>query len=270
VRVKDWLGGLSFGTTDACERAVRRMPAHSNEWPWRWTPQLADEWCTDRRVHSGKLATNMPRRPAAYVVSSDYRTAMLRRSRAAFSSSHEGWADGSFKGGSRRSHIADVRVLRVGYSWPDDVVRRYIVQEAHVSTYPVLMHTALDSTDVRGLAEFYRDLLGLQYRPGDEPPQDGSADDEDWLVLVDSAGKRMLAFQEVSTLARPTWPSDDVPKQMHLDFRVPTVDELERHRQRAEELGATQLLNRTEDSGEPLYVLADPAGHPFCILVGLE
>ncbi|MEJ7741315.1 MAG: VOC family protein [Nocardioidaceae bacterium] len=89
-------------------------------------------------------------------------------------------------------------------------------------------------------------------------------------MLVDSAGNRMLAFQEVSALARPTWPSDDVPKQMHLDFRVPTVDELERHRQRAEELGATLLLNRTEESGEPLYVLADPAGHPFCILVGSQ
>ncbi|MEJ7741316.1 MAG: hypothetical protein WKF73_01485 [Nocardioidaceae bacterium] len=34
-----------------------------------------------------------------------------------------------------------------------------------MSTYPVLMHTALDSTDVRGLAEFYRDLLGLQVPP---------------------------------------------------------------------------------------------------------
>jgi catechol 2,3-dioxygenase-like lactoylglutathione lyase family enzyme len=136
-----------------------------------------------------------------------------------------------------------------------------------VSTHPVLMHTALDATDVRGLAEFYRDLLGLQYRPGDEPPTDGSVDDEDWLVLVDADGNRKLAFQEVPTLARPTWPLHDVPKQMHLDMRVPTVDELQRQRGRAEELGATLLYDRTEDAGEPLYVFADPAGHPFCILV---
>jgi hypothetical protein len=54
---------------------------------------------------------------------------------------------------------------------------------------------------------------------------------------------------------------------MHLDFRVPTAEELERHRRRAEELGAVVLLDRTADEGEPLYVLADPAGHPFCILV---
>ena len=136
--------------------------------------------------------------------------------------------------------------------------------------FPVLMHTALDSTDVRGLAEFYRELLGLQYRPGDEPPTDGSVDDEDWLVLVDDDGNRTLAFNQVDQLARSTWPSDDVPKQMHLDFRVPTVDELQRHRERAEQLGATLVYDRTADAGEPLYVLADPAGHPFCILVGSQ
>jgi catechol 2,3-dioxygenase-like lactoylglutathione lyase family enzyme len=129
------------------------------------------------------------------------------------------------------------------------------------------MHTALDATDVRALAEFYRELLGVRYRPGDEPPADGSPDDEDWLVLVDEAGHRVLAVQQVPTLARPTWPSHDVPKQMHLDFRVPTAEELERHRRRAEDLGARLLLDRTGEAGEPLYVLADPAGHPFCILV---
>ncbi len=137
-----------------------------------------------------------------------------------------------------------------------------------MSGFPELMHTALDATDVRGLAEFYRELLGVRYRPGDEPPTDGSADDEDWLVLVDADGSRVLAFQEVPTLDRPTWPSHDVPKQMHLDFRVPTVAELQRHRERAQRLGATVLLDRTDDPDEALYVLADPAGHPFCILVG--
>ena len=137
-----------------------------------------------------------------------------------------------------------------------------------MSGFPELMHTALDATDVRGLAEFYRVLLGVRYRPGDEPPADGSADGEDWLVLVDADGSRVLAFQEVPTLDRPTWPTHDVPKQMHLDFRVPTLAELERHRVRAEQLGATLLLDRTDDSDEALYVLADPAGHPFCILVG--
>jgi glyoxalase superfamily protein len=139
-----------------------------------------------------------------------------------------------------------------------------------MSSYPVLMHTALDATDCRGLAEFYRQFLDLRYRIGDEIPTDGSDDDSDWLVLLDSAGHRVFAFQHVPTLARPTWPTHDVPKQMHHDFRVSTVDELQHQRRRAEELGATLLYDRTDDEGEPLYVLADPAGHPFCILVAAE
>ncbi len=132
--------------------------------------------------------------------------------------------------------------------------------------FPELMHTAIDTTDCRGLAEFYRELLGLHYRDGDEVPADGP-DDADWLVLLDAEGNRVFAIQEVPRLDRPDWPSHQVPKQMHHDFRVPNVDELERQRRRAEQLGATVLYDRTADEGEPLYVLADPAGHPFCLLV---
>jgi catechol 2,3-dioxygenase-like lactoylglutathione lyase family enzyme len=133
--------------------------------------------------------------------------------------------------------------------------------------FPVLVHTALDATDCRELAEFYRMFLGLRYRPGDEPPEDGSADDADWLVLVDESGQRVLAFNQVASLARPTWPTDEVPKQMHQDFRVSSVTELEEQRRRAQELGAVLLYDRSDEAGEPLYVLADPAGHPFCVLV---
>jgi catechol 2,3-dioxygenase-like lactoylglutathione lyase family enzyme len=136
--------------------------------------------------------------------------------------------------------------------------------------FPVLMHTAIDATDVRGLAEFYRELLGLRYRPGDEKPEEGPEEGKDWLVLVDDDGRRVLAFQRVPALAQATWPTHDVPKQMHLDFRVPTVEELVRHGRRAEELGANLLLDRTGDDEEPLYVFGDPAGHPFCILVGQQ
>jgi catechol 2,3-dioxygenase-like lactoylglutathione lyase family enzyme len=137
-----------------------------------------------------------------------------------------------------------------------------------MTEYPQLLHTVLDATDVRQLAEFYRRLLGLHYRPGDEPPADGVADDADWLVLVDSRGGRRLAFQQVERLERSTWPQHDVPMQLHLDFTVSGLEELERQRKRAESLGAQLLLDRTGDRNEPLYVLADPAGHPFCIFVG--
>lgn len=136
-----------------------------------------------------------------------------------------------------------------------------------MAEYPQPMHIALDATDVRQLAEFYRELLGLRYRPGDEPPAGGTPDDADWLVLVDSQGARQLAFQQVDSLPRSTWPTHEIPMQMHIDYSVPSAGELERHRERALALGAKVLLDRTGDPGEPLYVLADPAGHPFCILV---
>jgi catechol 2,3-dioxygenase-like lactoylglutathione lyase family enzyme len=133
--------------------------------------------------------------------------------------------------------------------------------------YPHLLQTAIDTTDCRGLAEFYRELLGAQYREGDELPSDGSPDDADWLVLVAANGHRLLAFQQVERLEPTTWPAHDVPMQMHLDFTVTSIDELERHKGRAEALGARVLLDRTDDPDEPLYVLADLSGHPFCLLV---
>jgi hypothetical protein len=37
--------------------------------------------------------------------------------------------------------------------------------------------------------------------------------------------------------------------------------------QRALSLGATLLYDRSADPQEPLYVYADPSGHPFCIFV---
>lgn len=136
-----------------------------------------------------------------------------------------------------------------------------------MSGYPVLLHTAIDAHDCRGLAEFYRRLLGLRYRDGEQPPTDGSPDDADWLVLLDHDGNRVLTVQEKKDTAPPTWPSEDVPMQMHMDFKVPTVEDLERHREHAEQLGARVLHDRSHDEREPLYVLADPAGHPFCLLV---
>ena len=135
-----------------------------------------------------------------------------------------------------------------------------------MSGYPVLLHTAIDARDCRGLAEFYRQLLGLRYREGDAPPADGP-DEADWLVLLDDNGDRVLTIQEKPDTARSTWPSEDVPMQMHMDFKVPTVEDLERHREHAEKLGARLLHDRSQDAGDPLYVLADPAGHPFCLLV---
>lgn len=140
-------------------------------------------------------------------------------------------------------------------------------ENADMAGYPRLVQTVIDATDVRRTAEFYRELFGFVYRPGDEtPPPDG--DLEQWLVLRHRDGTGALAFQYVDRLEHTTWPDSEVPMQLHLDFSVADVKELERHRARAEELGATLRFDRFDDPEEPLYVMTDPEGHPFCLFVG--
>jgi len=136
-------------------------------------------------------------------------------------------------------------------------------------TFPTLRSVVLDTTDARGLAEFYRQLLGYHYRPGDEPPPEEEPDTtgRHWLVLLDPAHKARLAFQQVDRMASSTWPNDGIPQQLHLDLSVPTVEELKSQRERALAIGARLLYDRFDDPVEPLYVFADPAGHPFCIFV---
>jgi catechol 2,3-dioxygenase-like lactoylglutathione lyase family enzyme len=136
-------------------------------------------------------------------------------------------------------------------------------------TFPRLLQTVLDTTDARALAEFYRQLLGLHYRPGDEPPAAGAPDPKgrDWLVLRDAAGVNRLAFQQVARLPRVTWPEGPIPQQLHLDLTVPGMEELNAQHERALALGARLLRDRSDDPEEPLRVYADPAGHTFCIFV---
>jgi catechol 2,3-dioxygenase-like lactoylglutathione lyase family enzyme len=136
-------------------------------------------------------------------------------------------------------------------------------------TFPALRAVVVDATDARAVAEFYRELLGFVYRAGDEPPPPGQPDPqgEDWLVLRDRTGDARLAVQRVSDLPAATWPDPAVPQQLHLDLTVPGVGELAAQRDRALTLGASMLLDRSADPEEPLYVFADPAGHPFCIFV---
>jgi hypothetical protein len=135
--------------------------------------------------------------------------------------------------------------------------------------FPQLVQVVLDTTDARALAEFYRQLLGFHYRPGDEPPGAGQPDQKgrDWLVLLGPDSARGIAFQQVEALRTVTWPEGDVPQQLHLDMRVPTIVDLEIQHRRALELGATVLQDRSDDPEEPLYTYADPQGHPFCIFV---
>jgi catechol 2,3-dioxygenase-like lactoylglutathione lyase family enzyme len=136
-------------------------------------------------------------------------------------------------------------------------------------TFPQLRQVVLDCTDARALAEFYRQLLGFRYRPGDEPPRPGQPDPagRDWLVLRDPARSSQLAFQQVAVLPRATWPEGPIPQQLHLDLTVDTRADMDAQHDRALALGAQLLHDDSDDPEEPLRVYADPAGHPFCIFV---
>ena len=128
-----------------------------------------------------------------------------------------------------------------------------------------LLHTVIDTTDVRRLAEFYRQLLSLVYRPGDEAPGE-----DDWLVLTWPDGRRALAFNRVdeSETAPSGWPAPGAVKHMHLDTVVGSVEELEAEHSRVLGLGAELRYDRSDDPEEPLRAYVDPAGHVFCIFVG--
>ena len=127
---------------------------------------------------------------------------------------------------------------------------------------PRIRQVVLDCEDLRGLANFYRDLFGMTYPKGHETPEEG----EDWLNLRGADGFD-LAFQKVDKLVVSTWPDPVVPQQLHLDASVPDGESLQKQRDRVLSLGGRVLYDRFDDPEEPLYVFADPAGHPFCIFV---
>src|ERR1700712_3043592 len=124
-----------------------------------------------------------------------------------------------------------------------------------------LRQVVLDCTDARSLAEFYRQLLAFDYRPGDEPPPAGQADPAgaDWLGVCPRAGGLNVAFQQIADLPEPTWPDGPRPQMAHLDLTVATVDALNAEHGRVLELGARLLRDRSDDAEEPLRVYADPA-----------
>jgi predicted enzyme related to lactoylglutathione lyase len=121
-----------------------------------------------------------------------------------------------------------------------------------------LRNVVLDTTDVPRLAAFYRDLLGWTFSENDDP------DDPSWRTLVGPDGQR-IAFQQAEEVAPTTWPDTAVPQQLHLDFKLDSVQELEEQHQRVLGLGAAVRLERMDDPEEPLRVYTDPAGHTFCL-----
>jgi predicted enzyme related to lactoylglutathione lyase/catechol 2,3-dioxygenase-like lactoylglutathione lyase family enzyme len=115
-----------------------------------------------------------------------------------------------------------------------------------------LYTVAFDAPDHLALARFYAALLDGEV----------TSDEPDW-ANVDTADGWHLGFQLAPDHVPPTWPSQQLPQQLHLDFQVPDPAEAAR---RAESLGAATVGGDGElEHGPKLIIMTDPAGHPFCL-----
>ena len=116
-----------------------------------------------------------------------------------------------------------------------------------------LSATVLDTPDPRGLAAFYRELLGWR----------AEEDSAEWVVLRPPEGGVGLSFQLEAQHVRPTWPAEagEQRMQLHLDVEV---DDLRAEVDRAVRLGASVADAQPQ---QHVRVLLDPAGHPFCMFV---
>ncbi|MEU5690697.1 VOC family protein [Actinosynnema sp. NPDC020468] len=112
----------------------------------------------------------------------------------------------------------------------------------------------LDCPEPRALAEFYRGVLGgVVDRPDPRWSLDG-----DWSTLHFEGG--VLCFQRVEPYVAPAWPDPSRPPQFHLDVGVP---DLAAARTAVLALGGAVL----DTSRATWWVAADPANHPFCLVL---
>jgi catechol 2,3-dioxygenase-like lactoylglutathione lyase family enzyme len=144
-----------------------------------------------------------------------------------------------------------------GFTWPDeDVVVRgpgllpgLLSRGRNMSAIVSLAAVVVDCRQAAPLAAFYQAAFGGEIvRSGG-----GSA----WLS---TAGLTVI-FREVDGYQPPTWPSGDVPMQVHLDL---WVDDLGQAEEQLHRLGAVTADPQPPGPGG-LVVMRDPAGHLFCI-----
>lgn len=119
-------------------------------------------------------------------------------------------------------------------------------------TKATLRGITVDCADPESLAHFYRELTGFEV----------AFDSDEYVILAGDAGWG-LGFQKVSGYSAPTWPSQDVPQQLHLDFHV---DDLDAAETRVLSLGAIKADHQSDIERYRVYL--DPAGHPFCLTIG--
>jgi hypothetical protein len=107
---------------------------------------------------------------------------------------------------------------------------------------------SLECAEPAPLAAFWATLLGGEI-----------AFESDDFVAV-KLDRLWLSTIRVDNFKPPTWPSDEVPKQIHLDL---SVDDLATAETEAVALDATKAS--VQPAPDRWTVMIDPAGHPFCL-----
>jgi len=105
---------------------------------------------------------------------------------------------------------------------------------------------SIDAPAPSRLAGFYSGLLGLDV-----------THDNDAGAAIGAGGPLAVFFQPVTDYRGPRWPDPAHPQQAHLDV---LVEDLGCALTWVTERGATHLADGLDG-----LVLADPAGHPFCL-----
>ncbi|MGW7684747.1 VOC family protein [Kribbella sp. NPDC054772] len=114
----------------------------------------------------------------------------------------------------------------------------------------------------RALAEFYRDLLGMQlHEPWGDLALQKRPPDADYIAgkTTDGGSKLRLGIGRDgwSDDRPPRWPDPEYPQHLHFDIAVPDAAA-------AEELVLSRGATLLRDQGQ-FRTYADPVGHPFCL-----
>jgi predicted enzyme related to lactoylglutathione lyase len=107
-----------------------------------------------------------------------------------------------------------------------------------------------DCPDAAALAAFYGALLDWEVKVDD----DGT-----WAEIQPGDESTCIGFQQVDDYRPPSWPTQEVPQQLHLDV---DVSDLDLGQEQVLELGASLADHQP---GTTFRVFLDPAGHPFCL-----
>jgi catechol 2,3-dioxygenase-like lactoylglutathione lyase family enzyme len=108
------------------------------------------------------------------------------------------------------------------------------------------LHVVIDCPDLRALAEFYSELLGLSI----------TCESDDWVVTAENEHTSGFALQFAPDHQAPAWPDPSRPQQFHIDV---IVEEPDAAGAQAIAIGGVRIAH-----GEHVY--SDPAGHPFCLI----